>query len=170
MGKSKILDNIYLDVFLLLASDNCFITDLQPSYLELYFLILSGNCWKFCILKEIFLSLLIFFVFFIQKQVTLGTVGCRKLPNPWMNNIFNVVSIGLQYILPFQWSDFDLKCFVTITPKGQSLKLRERVSVWNFPDSEISWNCNSLFKLVGGCCYGTKKKYSIVCTCTFLAR
>ena len=48
--------------------------------------------------------------------------GRRKLPDPSVNNIFDVLSIGLQYTLSFKRLDFGLKCLVTITPNVQSLK------------------------------------------------
>ena len=37
-------------------------------------------------------------------------VGRRKLPDPSLNCIFNALSIGVQYMLSFQWSNFGLKC------------------------------------------------------------
>ena len=52
-----------------------------------------------------------------------GMVNCRKLPDHLMNNIFNVLSFGLQYTVSFKWPDFVLWCLVTIMPKGQPLKL-----------------------------------------------
>ena len=53
-------------------------------------------------------------------------VGRRKLPDPPMNNISNVLSIALQYIVSFK-PDFGLKYLVTITPKLQSLKFKANV-------------------------------------------
>ena len=73
-------------------------------------------------------------------------VGHRMLPYSLINNIFDVLSIRQQYTLSFKWPNFRLKCLVTITPKGQSLKFK--ASVGNFPISEKSKNFNSLFKLV----------------------
>ena len=75
-----------------------------------------------------------------------GLFGRRKLPDSLTNNIFDVLSISLQYTLSFKWPNFGLKCLVTITPKGQSLKFK--ASVWSFPISEADRNCNSLYKLV----------------------
>ena len=54
-------------------------------------------------------------------------VGRRKLPDLLLNNIFSVLSIGLQYALSFKWPDFGLKCRVTIMTKGQSLKFQANV-------------------------------------------
>ena len=56
-----------------------------------------------------------------------GMVGCRKLPDPSMNDIFNFLSLRLQCTLSFISPDFGLKCLVTITPKGQSLKFKASV-------------------------------------------
>ena len=39
-------------------------------------------------------------------------VGRRKLPDPSLNHIFNVLSTGAQYTLSFQWTDFGLKCLL----------------------------------------------------------
>ena len=39
-----------------------------------------------------------------------GMVGRRKLPDPSLNRVFNALSIGVQYKLSFQWTNFGLKC------------------------------------------------------------
>ena len=54
-------------------------------------------------------------------------VGRRKLPDPSMNNIFNVLSIGIQYTLSFKRPDFGLKCLFTNTQNVQSLKFKANV-------------------------------------------
>ena len=54
-------------------------------------------------------------------------VGRRKLPDSSINNIFNVLSIDLQYTLSFKRPNFGLKCLVKITPKVQSLKFKANV-------------------------------------------
>ena len=41
-----------------------------------------------------------------------GTAGCRKLPDPSLNHIFNALSIGVQYTFWFQWINFGLKCLM----------------------------------------------------------
>ena len=51
-------------------------------------------------------------------------IGRRKLSVPSMNKIFHLLSIGLLYKLSFKVPDIDLKRLVTITSKGQSLKLK----------------------------------------------
>ena len=57
-------------------------------------------------------------------------IGQRKLPDSSMNNIFNILSIGLHCTLSFKRPDFGLKCLVTITPKVQSLKFKSMYK-WN---------------------------------------
>ena len=57
-------------------------------------------------------------------------IGQRKLPDSSMNNIFNILSIGLHCTLSFKRPDFGLKCLVTLTPKTQSLKFKSMYK-WN---------------------------------------
>ena len=59
-----------------------------------------------------------------------GMVGRRKLPDTSINNIFNTLSIGLQYTLLFKWPDFG---HVTIPLKFQSLKFKASVLYEIFP-------------------------------------
>ena len=61
-----------------------------------------------------------------------------------MSKVFNLLSIGVQYALSFEWPDFDLKCLVAIMPKGEPLKFKD--SVWDFFISYTSSNCNSRFR------------------------
>ena len=120
--------------------------------------------------RKYFQSLLIF-IFFYAKACNFhdsGMVGRRKLPKSSMNNIFNVLSIALQYTLSFQWPYFGLKCIVTIASKGQSLKLK--ASVWNFPNFETGRNGNLLFKLDDGnwvIITEQKRKMEYSWACTF---
>ena len=51
-------------------------------------------------------------------------IGRRKLPNPFLSNVFNLLPICLQYTLSFEWPDFGLKYLVTVTPKGQPATLK----------------------------------------------
>ena len=39
-------------------------------------------------------------------------VGRRKLPHSLLNHVFNALSIGVQYTLSFQLTNFGLKCLV----------------------------------------------------------
>ena len=95
--------------------------------------------WKtFVFWVKYFQSLVIFMFVFYQKPVTSITqtwlvremIGQRKLPDSSMNNIFNVLSIGLHCTLSFKRPDFGLKCLVTTTPKVQSLKFKSMYK-WN---------------------------------------
>ena len=61
---------------------------------------------------------LLIHIFFNRKNSNFhnsGMVGHRKLDLS-MNNIFNVLSVGLHYTLSFKWPNFDLKCLVTVMP------------------------------------------------------
>ena len=71
-------------------------------------------------------------------------VSSRKLPNPSLGNVFNLLLIGLQCILSFERSDFGLKYLVTVMLRGQPPKFK--ASVWNFPISETGSKCNSVFR------------------------
>ena len=91
-------------------------------------------CGNFCFLKKIFSKSSYIYVFYRETSDFRNPEmsGRRKLCDSSINNIFNVPSIGLQYKLSFKWTDFGLKCLVTKTSKGQSLKFKD--SVWNTPD------------------------------------
>ena len=41
-----------------------------------------------------------------------GMVGRRKLPDPSLNHIFNLLSVGAQYTVSFQLTNFGLKCLL----------------------------------------------------------
>ena len=71
-------------------------------------------------------------------------VSRRKLPEPSLSNVFNLLSIGLRYTLLFEWSDFSLKYLFTVMLKGQLPKFKARV--WIVPISEIGSRCNSVFR------------------------
>ena len=65
-----------------------------------------------------------------EKWLVREIIGQRKLPDSSMNNVFNVLSIGLHCTLSFKRPDFGLKCLVTTTPKVQSLKFKSMYK-WN---------------------------------------
>ena len=71
-------------------------------------------------------------------------VSRRKLRNPSLGNVFNVLSTGLRHTLSFEWSDFGLKYLVIVMLKGQPPK--SKASVWNVPISETGSKCNSVFR------------------------
>ena len=143
---SEIFDNIYIDRFLLVASVKYTLSQFIL-FVAGFFFILCGDCGNLFFLKKVF-SKSSYICFFYPKASNFhnsGLVGRRQLPDPLMNNTFDVLSISLQYVLSFKWPNFGLKCLVTIAPKGQSLKFK--TSVWKFPISETGRNSNSLFKL-----------------------
>ena len=71
-------------------------------------------------------------------------VSRRKLPDPSLYNVFNLLSTSLLYILSFQWSDFGLKYLVAVMLKDQLPKFK--ASVWNFPISETGGKCYLVFR------------------------
>ena len=71
-------------------------------------------------------------------------VNSRKLPDPSLGNIFNLLLIGLQCTFSFERSDFGLKYLVTVMLRGQPPKFK--ASVWNFPISETGNKSNSVFR------------------------
>ena len=141
--------NIYVDRFLLVPFIKCVLSQIY------------SHCFRNCTFW-FFLEMVKTFVFwrvYISKSFYIyafypktsnfnnwGMVGHKKLPNPSVNNSFNVLLVSLQYTVSFEWPDFALKWLVTITSKGQSLTFK--ASVWNFHIFEIGWNCNLLFKRV----------------------
>ena len=117
-------------------------------YSELYFLILSGDC-GILFFKEKFSKSSYICVFFKAKASNFcnwGLVDHRKLHDPLMINIFDVLLISLLYTLSFKWSTFGLKYLVAITPKGQFLKFK--AILWNFSIFQTDKNCDSLFNFV----------------------
>ena len=92
-----------------------------------------------------------YFYFFYNNFHNSGLLSLRKLPDLPLNNIFSVLSIGLQYALSFKWPAFRLTWCVTIMPKGQSLTLINLEEGRNGPPGifcfitfyeliQISWN------------------------------
>ena len=123
MDIPEILDNIYIWVFsvniesvLLLAFVKY---TLQPVSSRLYFSYFLKAKSPF-IWRKNFQNLLIFVYLFCPKTTQLvlekhnsGMVGCRKLPDPSLNRIFNALPVGVQYTPSFQWTNFDLKCLLS---------------------------------------------------------
>ena len=67
---------------------------------------------------------------FIQQTDELsGVVGCRKLPNLSLSNLFNLLSIGLRIGLWMAW-------FWPVVPRYSYAKrsiTKLQASIWNFP-------------------------------------
>ena len=128
----EVLDNTFIDRFLLVALVKYILSRIYSHCIQ--------NCtfWYFMeivetsfFLKKIFSKSSYIHVFY-QKTSNFhnsGIIAHGKLSDPSINNIFNVLLSGLKYTLSFKWPNFGLKCLVTITPKGQSLKFK--ASVWN---------------------------------------
>ena len=71
-------------------------------YSEPYLWVLSEDCGNFYCLKKKYLKSF-YNIFYPESSnfLNLGLTGRRKLPDPSINNIFNTLSIGLQYTLSF---------------------------------------------------------------------
>ena len=122
---SEILDNIYIWVFLvniesvlLLALVKYMLcSHFTQNCILLYFLeaknpyFVMKNCWKSPYICVFILSKKRR-NWFHKNPHNSGMVGRRKLPDPSLNHIFNVLSTGAQYTLSFQWTDFGLKCLL----------------------------------------------------------
>ena len=117
--------------------------------------------WKLSFFEEnIFTVFLYLCCFFYPKTIDFHNSGI----------VGNVPSSGLQYTLSFKWPDFGLRCLITITPKGSTLKFK--ASVWNFHISETGKNYNSLYKLADNnrdIIMEQKRKIEYSWTCTFRA-
>ena len=122
---SKILDNIYISVFLV-NIESALLLALVKYMLCSHF---TQNCifctfWRLKILvlwRKIVENLLIFADLFCPKNGWFhknlhnsGIVCRRKLPDPSLNCIFNALSIDVQYTLSFQWTNFGLKCLLSV--------------------------------------------------------
>ena len=120
---SKILDNIYIWVFLVNSKSVllfAFVKYMLYSYFNqncifLYFLEAINLCF---VMKNYSESSYICVVILSKKQHNWfyknlhnwGMVCRRKLPDRLMNHIFNALSIGVEYTLSFQWTNFGLEC------------------------------------------------------------
>ena len=72
-------------------------------------------------------------------------VGRRKLSDPSLNHIFNALSIGVQFTLSFQLTNFGLKCLPTLYWNGTVMskvigKLRIKESSKNLFTSQTLLN------------------------------
>ena len=122
LDMSSILDNIYIWVFLV-NSESILLLAFVKYMLCRHF---TENCifctfWslKILVLWQKIVQIFSYLCnYFVQKTAQLilknfhnsGTVGRRKLADPSLNRIFNALSIGAQYTLLFQWTNFGLKC------------------------------------------------------------
>ena len=123
----KILDNIYIWVFLVNIESVLFLalvkymlcSHFTQNCILLYFLeaknpyFVTKNCWKSSYICVFILSKKRR-NWFHKNLHNSGMVGRRKLPDPSLNRVFNALSIGVQYKLSFQWTNFGLKCLYTV--------------------------------------------------------
>ena len=126
---SEILDNIYIWVFsinsesaLLLALVKCMLcSHFTQNCIFLYFLEAKNPCFvtKNCS-KSSYICVFILSKkqhnWFYTNLHNIGMVGCRKLPNPSLNCIFNALSIGINIRSHFNelilaWSAYSLAGF-----------------------------------------------------------
>ena len=126
---SEILDNICIWAFSI-NSESVLLLALVKYMLCSRF---TQNCifytfWRLIILvlwRKIVENLLIFVFMWSKKRCnwfhknlhSSGMVGHRKLPDPSLNHIFNALSIGVQYTLSFQSTNFGLKCLIRFKVK-----------------------------------------------------
>ena len=104
--------------------------------------------WKLIFWQKNFQNLIFLFSFYPKNSRNGSVFGHRKLPDSSLSNAFNLLSIGLRYILSFEWPDFGPKYLVTDhlpkfkgqPPKDQPPKFK--ASLWNFPISETGSKCN----------------------------
>ena len=122
---SKILDNINIwvslinieSVLLLALVKYMLCSHFSKNCILLYFLeaknpyFVKKNCWKSSYICVFILSKKRC-NWFHKNLHNSGMVGRRKLPDPSLNRIFNALSIGAQYTLLFQWTNFGLKCLI----------------------------------------------------------
>ena len=143
---SEILGNVYHRYVIIVFGTVVFGTVFFRTFLRSRKLLFS---------RKFFQNLILMFSFYPKKLETWfqknfhnsNVVSRRKLFDPSLGNVFNLLSIGLRYTLSFEWSDFSLKYLVTVMLKGQPPKFK--ASVWNFPNSETDSKCNSVFRHAG---------------------
>ena len=110
---SEILDNVYIWVFLV-NTESVLLLALVKYMLCSHFTQIFIFC-TFWMLKVLVLYICVFILskkrcnWFHKNLHNSGMVGRRKLSDPSLNHIFNVLSIGVQYVLSFQWINFSLK-------------------------------------------------------------
>ena len=71
----------------------------------------TKNCWKSSYICVFILSKKRR-NWFHKNLHNSGMVGRRTLPDHLLKRIFNALSIGVQYTLSFQWTNFGLKCLI----------------------------------------------------------
>ena len=155
---SKILDNIYIWVFLVNSESVLLLalvkymlcSHFTQNCILLYFLeaknpyFVMKNCWKSPYICVFILSKKRR-NWFHKNPHNSGTVGHRKLPDPSLNRIFNTLSIGVQYMPLFQWTNFGLKCLLSESRIGFVLFLvfLALENVISFTKTRFYWKWSS---------------------------
>ena len=141
-------------------------THFTQNCIFLYFLetknscFVTKNCWK---------SYICVFIlskkrrsWFHKNLHNSGMVGCRKMREPSSNRVFNALSIGVQYTLSIQWTNFGLKCLLTLT----TLECYISIYISNFIifllEITIVTRNNIVWKLARGYCLCYCKTFSLV--------
>ena len=115
---SEILDNIYIWVFLVNIESVLLLALVKYMLCSHFTQNFFFTFWRLKIhvlWRKIVENLLIFVYLFCQKNGGMvghnsGMVGRRKLLEPSLNHVFNAPSIGVQYTLSFELTNFGLKC------------------------------------------------------------
>ena len=124
---SKILDNICIWVFLVNSESVLLLASVKYMLCSHF----TQNCifctfWRIKILvlwqkffwKSSYICVFILFKkqrnWFYENLHNSGMVGRRKLCDPSLNRMFSALSIGVQYSLSFQWTNFFFKCLVQL--------------------------------------------------------
>ena len=135
----EILENIYTWVFLVNIESVLLLALVKymlcrhftQNCILLYFLetknpyFVTKNYWKFSYICAFILSKKRRNRFHKNPHNS-GMVGCRKLPNPSLNVIFNALSISVKYTLSFQWTNFGLKCLFKV--KGSMHFVEQKIN------------------------------------------
>ena len=93
----------------------------------------TKNCWKSSYICVFILSKK-WRNWFHKNLHNSGMVGRRKLPDPLLNHILNVLSIGVQYTLSFELTNFGLKYLIIDAWQGpESSPDSKYIKVLNMP-------------------------------------
>ena len=108
----------------------------------------AKSCWKSSYFVYLFCPKndAIDFTKWFHNNSAMG--GRRKLPDPLLNRIFNALSIGVQYTLSFQWTNFGLKCLIIEWKHSckffvQLFIKSDNISLAIFRGNDITENCGA---------------------------
>ena len=95
---------------------------------------MTKSCWKSSYISVFILSKKRR-NWFHKNLYNSGMVGGRKLSDPSLNHIFNALSIGVQYTISFQLTNFGLKCLCWVLTR-----------CYIFPDGSV-WLMDNLWRI-----------------------